>query len=353
MAWRFDGDRILLEKVPARPKKITGTRFASILGANEWQSEFEAWCDMTRVYSKPFVDNKYTLAGKAIEPILIEWAKEYFGEGVVSPKEYYGNTWDEVKKRYDFYRGTKIFGGMWDAKIVNGGKEYGVIEFKTSSRPQDWVDGAPLDKKLQSLLYPYLDKIERAFLVVAFLDEEHYSHPETFVPVEGENVKVYSYDVANEITMLNGEPHTTAQLVGVATEWWNEYLTSFLSPTFDEKRDAEVLKELRTLRPDEDEDKTLKDILKNIDELEIRIENIREEGNLDELEKELKNHKDGLKRVLTEAFTDDDEKVEVGRWSLSKSVRESIDTALLKADGLFDKYKKESVTYTLRSKKRT
>lgn len=349
MSWKFNGNQIQLDKTTGRKKKITGTRFASILGANPWQTPFEAWCDITGVYRKPFEDNKYTLAGKAIEPILIDWAKEYFESGVVSPEEYYGNRWGEVKKRYDFYPKTKVFGGMWDAKIVSNGKEYGVLEFKTSSRPQDWVDGAPLDKKLQSLLYPHLDGIKRAFLVVAFLEDKHYAHPETFVPVLGENLKLYSYDVETETSEVNGKYHTTETLVDIANNWWEEFVLTGKSPEFDEKKDAEILKELRTLRPDEDEDTSLKDILTQIDVLEQKINIIKEKEKLDDLEKELKNNKDALKRVLTESFGEDDEKVEVGRWSLTKSVRESVDTAKLKADGLFDDYKKESVTYTLRS----
>ena len=64
---------------PKKPKKITGARFASILGLDRWNTEFKTWCAITRTYEEPFVDNKYTIAGKVIEPKIIE----YFRKGVV------------------------------------------------------------------------------------------------------------------------------------------------------------------------------------------------------------------------------------------------------------------------------
>ena len=34
----------------ARPKKITGTRFAAIMGLNRWTTPFNVWCAVTRTY---------------------------------------------------------------------------------------------------------------------------------------------------------------------------------------------------------------------------------------------------------------------------------------------------------------
>ena len=39
---------------PKRPKKLTATRFATILGLNPWSTPFEVWCEITRTYQKPF-----------------------------------------------------------------------------------------------------------------------------------------------------------------------------------------------------------------------------------------------------------------------------------------------------------
>ena len=54
MEW-LDGNKIQIIP-PKRPKKLTGTRFATILGLNPWSTPFEIWCEVTRTYQKPFED---------------------------------------------------------------------------------------------------------------------------------------------------------------------------------------------------------------------------------------------------------------------------------------------------------
>ena len=48
MEW-LDGQRIQVVP-PKKPKKLTGTRFASVLGLNRWSTPFEIWCACTRTY---------------------------------------------------------------------------------------------------------------------------------------------------------------------------------------------------------------------------------------------------------------------------------------------------------------
>ena len=47
MEW-LDGNKIQIIP-PKRPKKLTGTRFATILGLNPWSTPFEIWCEVTRL----------------------------------------------------------------------------------------------------------------------------------------------------------------------------------------------------------------------------------------------------------------------------------------------------------------
>lgn len=54
MEW-LDGNRVKVTP-PKKCKKITGTRFATILGLNPWSTEFEMWCAITKTYEKPFED---------------------------------------------------------------------------------------------------------------------------------------------------------------------------------------------------------------------------------------------------------------------------------------------------------
>lgn len=353
MDWKFNNEktRIILDKPQGRPKKITATRLGSILGLNPWQSPFSAWCDICKVYKEPFEDTKYTIAGKVIEPIITDWAKEEFDEGVVSPEDFYGNTWKTVQRQYDFYKDTKVFGGMWDAKIINSKRDtVAVIEIKTSSRPQDWEDGVPDEKLVQALQYGYLEGAKRTFVIVAFLNEEDYQHPSNFVPVLGKNIKLYPFDTLSTTIMFDNEPTTIDVLIDYAKQWWEAYVLTGVSPEFNDKVDEKILKELRTQRPDEDGDSTLIEMVTLLNSKEAELAYIRETKHLDDLEVEIKQLKDALKRVMIDGMGEDDKEVQVGTWNLSKSEKSTVDTTLLKEDGLYEKYLKTSVSYTLRKK---
>lgn len=144
---------ITLDNVPGKIKKITGTRFAPILGLSPWSTEFEVWCDMTGTYKIPFEDNQYTIAGKAIEPKVIAYLdqKYFFGKAMLKgADQWFGKTKDEL--RYDHFPEQKIFGGMWDARTKDA-----VWELKTSKRVEDWYKHGTFDPpeyyKLQGALY--------------------------------------------------------------------------------------------------------------------------------------------------------------------------------------------------------
>lgn len=77
MKW-LDSNQIQITP-PKRTKKVTGTRFATILGLNPWSTPFEMWCAITKTYEKPFEDTIYTIAGKTIEPKQAEYMKKSYG----------------------------------------------------------------------------------------------------------------------------------------------------------------------------------------------------------------------------------------------------------------------------------
>ena len=146
--------QIILDSAPEKPKKITGTRLASILGVDKWNTEFKTWCAITKTYEEPFEGNKYTEAGKILEPKIIDFLREnvFFSKtSVISPVEVWGK--DFFKETYgDFFKSEPIFGGMWDALITRDGTSEGataVIEIKTTKRAEDWRDGVPENYLLQ------------------------------------------------------------------------------------------------------------------------------------------------------------------------------------------------------------
>ena len=73
---KWNDDKTITITPPKRPKKITGTRFAAIMGLNKWTTPFNAWCAITRTYEEPFEDTIYTVAGKTIEPKQAEFMKK-------------------------------------------------------------------------------------------------------------------------------------------------------------------------------------------------------------------------------------------------------------------------------------
>ena len=173
----IEGNRIKVDP-PKKTKKITGTRFATILGLNPWSTAFEMWCAITKTYEKPFEDTVYTLAGKAIEPKQAEYMRKSYGMDIIAPTDKYGN--DYFSKTYgDFYPENKHLGGMWDyLGIDENGEVDTVLEMKTTKRIEDWENDAPEYYALQAALYAYLLGVDNVIMVASFLEDKDYENPE-------------------------------------------------------------------------------------------------------------------------------------------------------------------------------
>ena len=104
MEW-LDSNQIKITP-PKRTKKITGTRFATILGLNPWSTPFEMWCAITKTYEAPFEDTIYTTAGKTIEPKQADYMRKSYGKDLISPTDRYGA--DYFNKTWgDFFPETR------------------------------------------------------------------------------------------------------------------------------------------------------------------------------------------------------------------------------------------------------
>lgn len=336
----FKDKHVVLEKVTKKPKKLTGTRFATVMGLNAWSTPFEIWCAVTRTYEKPFEDTIYTLAGKAIEPKVIAYLKDRLFMDIRTPEDVFGK--DYFKKTFgDFFPDVQVFGGMWDAL----GDDF-VVEIKTTKRAEDWEDDIPIYYKLQAALYAWMLNLDKVVVPVCFLAEKDYDDPEAFEP-SYKNIKVYEFSMAEEF------PNFSQDYVAPALKFWNEHVETGVSPDYDEKKDAEILKVLRTnnLAPEDDAVQSL------LDELDVLKSELDQEDNkLQEKRDRLKTIEDQLKRYMIEQFRDGDKKVEInsGRFNLvlTKSIRSSLDSKALQKDkpDLYDSYIKETETYTLKNK---
>ena len=338
---KWNDDNTITVVPPRKPKKITGTRFAAILGLNQWTTPFEAWCAITRTYEKPFEDTIYTAAGKAIEPKQADYmAQKYFWKKLQRPADVWGE--DYFQKTFgDFFPDHPYLGGLWDYLFVDAnGNPQTVLEMKTTKRSEDWLDDIPEYYAMQAALYTWLLNVDDVIMVCTILEDKDYQHPEDF-QVTPENTFERSFKVSERYPRF-------PQIIKLVEDWWKDHVLTGISPEYDEKKDAEILKELRTnnLNPDSD----MEEILAEAEMLQEKLDKHAAEVKADEKrlsvlkdmikENSMKLFDEGTKAVVAEGHKYD--------WTVSKSITLKIDEETMKQDGILDKYKtKESITYRL------
>lgn len=329
---------------PKKPKKITGTRFAAIMGKNTWNTPFKTWCEITRTYEEPFEGTIYTIAGKVIEPKQAEYMRRaYFMTGLKTPTDIFGENYFQ-KTFGDFFKESPIFGGMWDYLLYDeSGKPTTVLEMKTTKRSEDWENDIPEYYALQAALYAYLLGVDSVMMVASFLEDKDYKNPEAFIP-SSSNTIVIPFKVSERYPDFQ-------KLIKKAEKWWKTCIEGGVSPAFDEKKDADILKVLRTntLNPETD----IKSVLEEAEALQDEINKVNE--SIADKESRLKTLKDIIKEHAIKSFRDGDKSVALQSkryiWNVSCSVTKGIDKEALKADGLLDKYNtKSTTTYRLTNK---
>lgn len=328
---------------PKKPKKLTATRFATIMGLNAWATPFSAWCEMTRTYEEPFEDSIYTIAGKVIEPKVCEYLRSRYFMDIKSPTDVYGP--DYFKKTWgDFFPDVEALGGMWDFL----GDDF-VVEVKTTKRVEDWkgVDGKvepPIYYKLQASLYAYLLGFDNVVMTCSFLQDKDYQNPEAFEP-NVENTVVIEFKVSEAF------PTFRESYVEPALKFWRDHVLTGISPEFDEKKDAEILKVLRK-NTVELEDAEITKLIAEADKLQESID--KAEAKIEDKKKRLKEIDDQVKKYMSTQFREGDKKVEIGgkkyTWTLTKSERTSLDSTALKKElpDVFGKYQKKSEVLSLK-----
>lgn len=325
---------------PRHPKKLTATRFASVLGLNPWSSDFEVWCAVTRAYEKPFEDTIYTAAGKTIEPKQIAYMKDnYMMDNLRTPTDIYGP--DYFHKTYgDFFPQEKVLGGMWDSLLVDEkGKPCTVLEFKTTKRVEDWADDIPEYYALQAALYAYLLGVDDVIMVCSILAPKDYEHPDKFVP-----------SVSNTITrpfkVSERYPNFKAY-VNVALEWWKTYVKTGVSPNWDERKDSEILHAMRSTTVDVDGD--LGSLVTEAETLKAELD--AHTAEVAEKSKRLKTLTEQINKIARTQFKDGDTEVQIPGskyiWKMTRKESMKLDEAKMKEDGVYAKYCVPDVSYRM------
>lgn len=348
MEWKYNENRtqIILNEVPKRKKKITGTRFSSVIGLNKYQTSFGAWCEITGLATLPFEDSQYTLAGKAIEPKQIKYIAEKF-DNVMDPKEYFGNIYETMK--YDFYKEIKIFGGMWDAVATKNDKKTIAItmECKTSSHPEDWENNiVPPNYLCQGMLYSKLNGVKKIIFCASFLKSMDYAKPEEFKVTE-ENTKYVLKDLDRTTININGVENNIDMLMDKAKEFWESHVLTGISPEFDEVKDKEYLDIIRANNKINDE--TLENLCEQSYNLYLEIDKLKKETKIAEMEKKLKKLESQIKNKIIENIEIDSKNNSCGDYTLKVTKETKFNEKQFQLDkpGIYNQYVYEEDSYTL------
>lgn len=96
------------------------------------------------------------------------------------------------------------------------------------------VDDIPEYYALQAALYAYLLGVDNVIMVASFLEEKDYANPEQYKP----SVK---NTITKEFKVSERYPDF-ADKVARVEKWWKDHVDSGISPVYDERKDAEILK---------------------------------------------------------------------------------------------------------------
>lgn len=341
----LDSNQIKVEP-PKKPKKITGTRFATILGMSPWATPFQTWCEITKAYQEPFEDTKYTIFGKTVEPKQADFMEKYYMMNIIRPTEVYGP--DPFKKTYgDFFSKEPIFGGMWDYLEVDEDRKISnVLEMKTSKRVEDWTAGPPVYYALQAALYAHLLGTENVVMVASFPEEDDYDHPEDFTP-NGENTIIQQFNIYEMFPEFDS-------YIERAEDWWNKYVLTGISPPYDPKADKKYLDELKKEHMSVGEIEDLNSLLEQADVLKQKVD--AKKAMIADDEKELKGIQEAIKAIAMEQVKPGTDKVVVESsnytWTLHVGKSETINKDKLKEDGLWEKYTTVEPSYKFMATKK-
>lgn len=242
-----DNEHVVFFDQWGRKKKITGTKMGAILGCSRFSTPFKVALEIARIYPGD-PPNKFMDAGNVIEPVIRDYVRSNSGcipgmlglpasEKVIVeepvPKETCG---------YDHFHNNNIFGGLVDGYIAAGGKRAAILEIKTSSHRDMWLDEegnvtkVPEDYILQAGLYAALSGLDDIIFAVGFLEPEDYDRPQFWKPAP-ENcyiVHMATPDMSGPMAEAEG--------------WYHKYIDNGETPEWGEE-DAELVKWLKAFDP--------------------------------------------------------------------------------------------------------
>ena len=235
----FDEEKRVIEFSIGRPKKITGSRIASILGLNDYSTPFKAACEIAKLY-KGDEPTKYTEAGEIVEPKIRNYVR-------INAEKLFKNSYfktvpgieDPIPKEkcyFEHFPNNEPFGGMVDGYVLENGKKAAILEIKSSKSRTTWFDEngneiVPPTYVFQASLYAKLANLSKIVFAIGFLEDRDYDNPYDWVPNENNTVVRIVDPIDMTVPMQE------------AVEWYNKYILGGITPQWTNE-DLELVEKL-------------------------------------------------------------------------------------------------------------
>ena len=315
--------------------KIAGTFLGPIMNKSEWNTPFSTACKILRIWDDDQSDKPAIKAGKILEPVMLNYLDKS-GRLPNTQAEAlfpgYEKGWHgDWKSHFD----DAVFSGHIDAiagNVRDARAGIGIVENKTTSNKDawDWVNSIPPETYwLQASLYAHFLGYDTIYFTVGILTPEDVDNPYKFVPSE-ENVKI----------MKVGLYPGFEDILKDAVKWYEDYIVQGKTPVPDMNNpiDAQIVAILDAQQA------TANEILPLFNEYldlvaEIGEKDKRKEALKDQIVAYLEAHDlEGIGNGITS-------------YKLADYSRKTVDTDMMKADGIYDAYLKTSVSKSFRKGK--
>lgn len=212
-------------------KKFGGSSIADIFETDNFKSQFNAFCHMTRL-KMPVLQMKYIRAGVILEPKIFEYLDKIFGKKLDIEHI-------EAKQvDYDYFKDVEKIGGIPDGLIKS---KKMVLEIKTVNEKKYpyWTAnnnaGVPIDYRKQAQLYARLLNYKTYSIVALFLQDGDYDDPAgvnlTKRRMQNFNYKVNNAEADDDIKKI--------------IKFYDYYSLSGQSPKYDLIKDADQVEYLK------------------------------------------------------------------------------------------------------------
>lgn len=302
-------------------RKLSGTTLSGVVDRNAWSTPFSTACRLLNVYNEDISDNPAIKAGNVLEHVIVDYVNEKYEIGIIKGDDIFGEQPEDYNK-WKSHFDDPDFSGHLDGVLADGT----VVEIKTGSRPQDWVDKdgntiIPENYHIQASLYARMTGVDKILFVFGHVLPADRSDP-------------YKWEPEGNVYLFNAELHPEIdEIIEEGRDFLATYIRKGISP---EAQDTKI-------------DNDILDILEvqiNADlqaELAEYIDKYNEE--IREKTKLLDDAKDKLKIATGYSANGAlDLSNQSGKYAVTVSTRKvsRVDNDLLKKEGIYDDYLKET-----------